>query len=97
MFIGISFLELVVLNVFEGETLNHHLLAIYDNTLVKRLGGDTVLHSTHDLEFVIIDRANVSYCCCGPSLVFILIFFDESLDNFVKAKEIGILKMHFMV
>ena len=95
--VKISFLIFMITDVFERESLHLHLAPVHDDALIQRPRSDAVLHSTHNLELVLVNGADVGYGRCRKSRVLVLIFFNEGLDNLREAESVFVRQMHLKV
>jgi len=95
--VAIGFLILIIIYILKSEALQLHFRAIDDDSFIKRVLGQGVLHSAHYLEFVLINSADVGDCRHSKIKIFILIFFNESFANVVEIKLVQVFEVHFVV
>ena len=84
LLVGVGLLVLLIVHVFKSEAAQSLVLSVHYDSVISGLGGEAVFLSSDDLEFVIVQHADVSYGCRSPVLVFALVFLEESRDDVME-------------
>ena len=94
--VAVGLLVLLVLDVFEGKPYDLALASVDDDPFEERLGSDAVLHPPHNLELVVVDLADVGDGGGGPTLVLVLVLFDEGRHD-ISEMELVLVVQHHLV
>ena len=82
--VAVSFLILIIRDIFKCKSLKLHCRTINDNSFIKWIPSNGIFHSSNNLEFVLVDGA---YMGDGSRCkTFILIFFNEGFAYILEIK-----------